>query len=559
MRQLFLVWSIVFVLVAGLLVVRAGDSERREEEREKEKEEEAKVNVKEEEAKVNVKEEEKGKEKEDEKVEEKKEEEGQNNKDKEQDNTIESTIRPYIFKSSNYTAADVVDKDPVELIKLRGFEAELHYATTPDGYKLHLVRVVHPLIRAARLPLKRPIIFNHGFLECSTIWLVNAQNVRPTLERANYCSELNIDEAWLNARNDSINGPFLLANQGYDVWLMSMRGTDYSQGHTSLSPKEAKFWDFSLDDFALGDVPTVIEFVLDRTGAPKVAYAGHSQATFAIFGLLATRPKFNQLVEPIFAVAPVAYMHHITSVARPLFVSSLAVKPKHGPFPKESSKWRKGIGKVCMGKLGAKFACQLIDGLIGGRGLGAKPGQFSHLPFSSSLKVVRHFGQLVTKRQMTRHDHGKEENLRRYGSEKAPLYEIGKITSPSLCLFATKTDSLSDPADVRLFKRQLKVPLMRDVFIEEKLNHFDMLRHSRARHWVFGPMLELLEQVERVGGDACRKPSGKSYAGANEGSELEEEEQEDEQQQQQQEEEEEENDGRAAEDLQEESHYLEEN
>lgn len=31
----------------------------------------------------------------------------------------------------------------------------------------------------------------------------------------------------------------LLADNGYDVWLTSTRGTKYSRGHTSLSPKDA--------------------------------------------------------------------------------------------------------------------------------------------------------------------------------------------------------------------------------------------------------------------------------------------------------------------------------
>lgn len=31
----------------------------------------------------------------------------------------------------------------------------------------------------------------------------------------------------------------LLADEGYDVWLVSTRGTKYSSGHTSLSPDDA--------------------------------------------------------------------------------------------------------------------------------------------------------------------------------------------------------------------------------------------------------------------------------------------------------------------------------
>lgn len=36
---------------------------------------------------------------------------------------------------------------------------------------------------------------------------------------------------------------FILASQGYDVWLGNNRGTRYSQGHVSLSPINAEYWD----------------------------------------------------------------------------------------------------------------------------------------------------------------------------------------------------------------------------------------------------------------------------------------------------------------------------
>ena len=39
--------------------------------------------------------------------------------------------------------------------------------------------------------------------------------------------------------------PFILAEQGYDVWLGNNRGTRYAQYHTTLDPNEAEFWNFS--------------------------------------------------------------------------------------------------------------------------------------------------------------------------------------------------------------------------------------------------------------------------------------------------------------------------
>ena len=49
---------------------------------------------------------------------------------------------------------------------------------------------------------------------------------------------------WQDAATWLVNSPdeslaFILADNGFDVWLVSTRGTKYSSGHTSLSPSDA--------------------------------------------------------------------------------------------------------------------------------------------------------------------------------------------------------------------------------------------------------------------------------------------------------------------------------
>ena len=39
--------------------------------------------------------------------------------------------------------------------------------------------------------------------------------------------------------------PYVLVEQGYDVWLANNRGNRYSLGHTSLSNDSAEYWDFN--------------------------------------------------------------------------------------------------------------------------------------------------------------------------------------------------------------------------------------------------------------------------------------------------------------------------
>lgn len=54
------------------------------------------------------------------------------------------------------------------------------------------------------------------------------------------------------------------------------------------------------------DQPAVIDYVLGVSGAESVAYVGHSQGTLTMFGLLSTQAKYNHLVKPFIALAPVS-------------------------------------------------------------------------------------------------------------------------------------------------------------------------------------------------------------------------------------------------------------
>lgn len=59
---------------------------------------------------------------------------------------------------------------------------------------------------------------------------------------------------------------FVMANQGYDVWLGNNRGNKYSDKHTTLDPKSKEYWMFDWEDMGTKDVPAMIEFIVQQTG-----------------------------------------------------------------------------------------------------------------------------------------------------------------------------------------------------------------------------------------------------------------------------------------------------
>ena len=55
--------------------------------------------------------------------------------------------------------------------------------------------------------------------------------------------------------------PIQLFNEGYDVWIANMRGTQYSRGHTFYDSDDynSPYWEFSWAEKGMLDVPAAIE------------------------------------------------------------------------------------------------------------------------------------------------------------------------------------------------------------------------------------------------------------------------------------------------------------
>ena len=419
-------------------------------------------------------------------------------------NTLSAIVRgAELEEKHEYQANEVINKSPEELIQLRGFNTETHFVNTKDGYSIHTVRIINPNIEA----VKRPVLFNHGFIESSTIWLIESRLSKPLLEVEDVCSPVSGDK-------DSTNLPMMLSNRGYDVWLMSFRGTDWSLQLETRNKSQPDFWDFSLDDFAQTDVPTVVDFVREYTGFEKIGYIGHSQASFSVFGLLSLKPEYADRIEPVVGMAPITFLGKVESTLKALMIgaNARAINKKNGPFPKSAEKLRRSLSKICnkSSLQSIKFVCQIIERTAVGKGKNLKNGYFAHLPFFSSFKILRHFGQLIKSNQMQMYDYGQEENIVRYNSAKAPRYPIENIKSESLVLVNTNSDNLSEPKGVQQFIRTLKVPVFKQIFIREELNHLDMIVNSKARELIFDPLVEIFESFEHKNGFCAADSESKS-------------------------------------------------
>ncbi|XP_063604849.1 lipase 3-like [Penaeus indicus] len=174
-----------------------------------------------------------------------------------------------------------------EMIQALGYPVEVHHVTTSDGYILELHRI--PFGLSSEGYRDRPVaLLYHGLYGSSADWILN---------RA--------DQALA----------YVMADDGYDVWLANARGNRYSRAHQTLDPKDINFWDFSWDEIADFDLPATIDYVLPTTGARDLFYVGFSMGTTVFFAMLSEHPEYNAKIRAMAALAPVAHQGNARGLA----------------------------------------------------------------------------------------------------------------------------------------------------------------------------------------------------------------------------------------------------
>lgn len=67
---------------------------------------------------------------------------------------------------------------------------------------------------------------------------------------------------------------------------------------------------FSWHESGVYDMPATIDYMLDQTGMEKVTVVGHSMGSTICYVLLSIKPEYNDKVDLVVALAPVAVFSH---------------------------------------------------------------------------------------------------------------------------------------------------------------------------------------------------------------------------------------------------------
>ncbi|KAK9400668.1 Lipm: Lipase member M, partial [Crotalus adamanteus] len=135
-----------------------------------------------------------------------------------------------------------------EVLQYHGYPNEEHEILTNDDYFLTINRILGKKASAS----KPAVLLMPGILTDCGIWITNEPN-----------SSLG----------------FILADAGFDVWLANNRGSRWCKRHQHFSHKEEEFWNFSFHEMAMEDLPSIIYFILAKTGQKQLYYVGYSQGS----------------------------------------------------------------------------------------------------------------------------------------------------------------------------------------------------------------------------------------------------------------------------------------
>ena len=172
----------------------------------------------------------------------------------------------------------VLCDDVLDLIKVAGYQGEAHEVATADGYLLKVHRV-RPYVKEKSM--KNPVFLMHGLLGSSSNFVVTGRD---------------------------IGLAYLLADNGHDVWMGNARGNRHSTLSLKYSTESKEFWDFSWHEIGFFDLPAMIDYMLQITGASETFYVGHSQGTTALMVLLSTQPEYNDKIIQGHLMTPAVFM-----------------------------------------------------------------------------------------------------------------------------------------------------------------------------------------------------------------------------------------------------------
>lgn len=401
-----------------------------------------------------------------------------------------------------------------EIIARSGYKYENHRVLSDDGYITQITRIINPLVDPSQLK-QPPVMLMHGGTIDPTVyvWASAIQHHPEPYPRTESSGPMT---SW----NRSI--AFMLANNGYDVWLIGTRGSDsQNQDHVEYKgPKSIdfsgqtkiellpqafleaqKYWDFSMDEVIEFEIPRQIDKVLELTGARNVSILVISLSSMTVPPMVAKYPEVADKVHNLVVLGPIInnkganlfikIAHDIVTILPDQFGSLLISEVAFTKFFRafilllsKSRYLRYSLLKAATGLLvGASPKYHTL----------LEPGVMGHLFMPLSFKYLKHYCQQVKHAKFQKYDHGFLKNELHYGTPWPPAYSISNINVKNWLVISGSNDNLATPKSVQQFIRQINPKPYEHIQLEH-FSHLDLVAAMENDIYVNLPTLEFLDR-----------------------------------------------------------------
>lgn len=353
-----------------------------------------------------------------------------------------------------------------EYIESFGHKLEEHQVTTEDGYILTLWH----LAPNSSVDKNKVVYFQHGFT----------------------CT------AWVFFQMEENSLPFLLLDQGYDVWLGNSRGTIFSLDHISKDYKKANgdYWDFSMDENVIYDLPASMEYVRQTTGASKINYIGHSQGTTVFIMLYMHNPSYlESSINKFIGLGTVPNIAYSKSLPMTILDKIYDVLKMVKPLSKAigfSDNQRSILSGACekAGNLCLNSFEKLASLTPTYRAKIERLFPFLYYyPGGTSANTVLHWSQIYKERKLVyfNKDYSDEYEMKEYDTKNIKKWKIKSLIQRS------DSDSFSSYGDVTEFYEKIEKKSLIKLLDTPMYGHTDDLVADSALDEVYFPVIDFLD------------------------------------------------------------------
>ncbi|XP_053168001.1 lipase member M-like isoform X2 [Hemicordylus capensis] len=357
-----------------------------------------------------------------------------------------------------------------EIIQYWEYPSQEYEVLTDDGYYLQVNRIPSGKHAPNKRGPKPSVLLLHGFGAEGRCWIANLPN-------------------------NSL--AFVLADSGYDVWILNNRGTTWSRRHKTLSNNQNAFWDFSFHEMGMYDVPATINFIQQKTKVEGLYVI--SQAQGSTLGLIAfsAMPELAKKIKLFVCLAPTYTMVDIKGPTLPFMLlpeGFIRLVWGNKEFSLLNKEMKKAISTLCSYK-GLDRICLEFIFMSEGRNennlnVSRVDVYLGLFPDSSSVKTPIHWNQVFKSKEFKQFDYGSNNKIM-YNMTTPPFYKIEDMTVPTAVWNGGK-DLMTSKKDIELLLP--RIPNLVFYKYIPDWQHVDFLWGLDAPERLFPDMLYLMKQ-----------------------------------------------------------------